>query len=71
MIRCSFCGHNFHQESVRRIPTLERQDTDPSPVPAGSVLYACAPCLRKRARFIRQLEANRKAYGRASRRVAA
>jgi len=64
MIRCSFCGHNFHQESVRRLPTPERHDTDPSPAPAGSALYACAPCDRKRERFIRQLETNRANWAR-------
>jgi len=59
---CGFCGHNFHQESVTRLPTLGRHDTDPSPVPAGSALYGCAPCLRRRERFIRTLEANRRNY---------
>ena len=62
MIRCGFCGHNFHEPSVRRIPTSERHDTDPAPSPAGRAVYICGPCDRKRERLVRLLETNRRRY---------
>ena len=70
MNRCSFCGRNFHIESLRSFRP-DCANGDPRPAITGGSVYACAPCERKRARFIRQLEAGRKAYGRANRRVAA
>jgi len=52
MIRCSFCGRNFHIESLRSFRP-DCANGDPRPAITGGRVYACAPCDRKRERFIR------------------
>ena len=61
MIRCSFCGRNFQHESLRSFRP-DCANGDPRPAITGGRVYACAVCERKRERFIRQLEANRRNY---------
>ena len=66
MIRCSFCGRNFHIESLRSFRP-ECANGDPRSAITGGRVYACAPCERRRERFIRQLEANRANWARLKR----
>ena len=69
MNRCDCCGKTHRLETL--VPT--RPDVrlgDPSPRQGGHVAFYCQAYLRRRARFARELEAGRKAYGRASRRAA-
>ena len=61
MNRCSFCGHNFHIESLRSFRP-DGANGDPRPAIVGGRVYACAVCDRKRERFIRTLETNRRIY---------
>jgi len=63
MNRCSFCGHRHHEDALRAFrPACA--DGDPRPEQPGGSVYACAPCDRKRERFIRQLAANRANWAR-------
>ena len=61
MNRCSFCGRRHHEDSLRPLRP-DCANGDPRPAITGGRVYACAPCARKRERFIRQLEANRRNY---------
>ena len=61
MIRCSFCGRNFHIESLRAFRP-ECADGDPRPEQTGGRVYICRPCDRRRDRLIKQLEVNRRNY---------
>ena len=61
VIRCSFCGRNFHIDSLRSFRP-DCANGDPRPAITGGRVYACAPCLHRRERFIKHLEANRRNY---------
>lgn len=66
MNRCSFCQRRHHEDSLRPFRP-DCADGDPRPEQTGGSVYACAPCDRKRERFIRQLETNRRNWTRLKR----
>ncbi len=63
MIRCDFCARNFQIESLHSFRP-DGANGDPRPAITGGRVYACAPCERRRERFIWQLEANRANWAR-------
>ena len=67
---CSWCGKPRHLDSLRVFRPAS-SDGDPRAETPGGSVYICAACEPKRERFIRRLEAGRKAYSRASRRAVA
>ena len=63
MTACSFCGRRHHPDSLRSFRP-ECANGDPRPEQTGGRVYICRPCEPRRARFIRQLEANRANWAR-------
>ena len=56
---CSFCLRRHHEDSLRSFRP-DCANGDPRPAITGGSVYACAPCDRRRERFIRTLETNRR-----------
>ena len=63
MRKCSFCRKSHHESAMEWLRPVSEYG-DPSPDSGGGVLWACAPCLRKRQRRIALLQAGRRAMRR-------